>query len=282
MTKENNKKRKSRAPGYKNPARYRLDFIKENTLNTLWSVRMTRTRVWIVSLASLAAILALLWVVVAFTPLRQLLPGALKGDLRARYVDTSLRLDSLERAASINQAYLENIRRVFEEVPAESQESAVPAVDVTDSLLAASEAEMQFVRSYEEEERFNISVLAPIAAEGMVFSSPLPSAISLSDIVPTNGIKGITATANAVTPVSAVYRGTVISVATGADGLSTVTVQHPNDFLSVYQGLGDVFVEKGSKVEAARRIGNIPSKGRVVFELWHKGSPLDPAEFIAI
>ena len=238
MTKENNKKRKGRAPGYKNPARYRLDFIKENTLNTLWSVRMTRTRVWIVSLASLAAIMALLWVVVAFTPLRQLLPGALKGDL--------------------------------------------PAVDVTDSLLAASEAEMQFVRSYEEEERFNISVLAPIAAEGMVFSSPLPSAISLSDIVPTNGIKGITATANAVTPVSAVYRGTVISVATGADGLSTVTVQHPNDFLSVYQGLGDVFVEKGSKVEAARRIGNIPSKGRVVFELWHKGSPLDPAEFIAI
>ena len=126
---------------------------------------------------------------------------------------------------------------------------------MTDSLLAASEAEMQFVRSYEEEERFNISVLAPIAAEGMVFSSPLPSAISLSDIVPTNGIKGITATANAVTPVSAVYRGTVISVATGADGLTTV---------------------------AARRIGNIPSKGRVVFELWHKGSPLDPAEFIAI
>lgn len=281
MTKVNIIKGKTGGAGYKNPARYRLDFIKENTLNTLWSVRMTRTRVWLVSLGCIAAVLALLWVVVAFTPLRQLLPGALKGDLRAGYVDTSLRLDSLERAASINSAYLENIRRIFENDLDNTDENVAVTVDVNDSLLAASEAELQFMRSYEEEERFNVSVLAPIAAEGMVFSSPLPSAISLSEIAPATGIKGVVASANSATPVSSVYRGTVVSVTVDGEGLSTVTIQHPNDFVSVYQGLGDVFVEKGAKVEAARRIGNIPARGRVLFELWHKGSALDPAEFIS-
>lgn len=282
MKKEETKKRKKRPAGYKNPARFRLDFIKENTLNTLWSIRMTRSRVWLVSLASLAAILALLWAVVAFTPLRKLLPGALKGDLRAGYVDTSLRLDSLERAASINQAYLDNIQRIFNDELPETQEHALSPVELTDSLLAASEAEMQFVRSYEEEERFNISVLAPIAAEGMVFSTPLPVSLTLSEIQPAAGTKGITATAKASTPVSAVYRGTVVSVAVGADGLSTVTIQHPNDFISVVQGLSDVFVEKGARVEAARRLGSIPAGGKVVFELWHKGSPLDPTEYIPL
>ncbi len=96
---------------------------------------MTRTRVWIVSLASLAAILALLWTVCSVYSTQAVAPGALKGDLRARIVDTSLRLDSLEHAANLNQAYLENIRRVFEDVPTENRESAAPSVHVTDSLL---------------------------------------------------------------------------------------------------------------------------------------------------
>ena len=38
---------------YKNPARFRLDFIKENTFNRLWTVRMTRARVVLVSAAAL-------------------------------------------------------------------------------------------------------------------------------------------------------------------------------------------------------------------------------------
>lgn len=274
-------KKKKTAAVYRNPARYRLDFIKENTLSRVWSVRMTRTRVWLVSGAIVAATLALLWVVVAFTPLRQLLPGTLKGDLRARYVDTSMRLDSLEQAAAMNQAYLDNIRRIFEDEPVEAAESTAPTVDVTDSLLAASEAERQFVRSYEQEERFKLSVLAPIAAEGMVFSSPLPAMIPVKELAPAVGTKGVSATMAVAAPVSAVYRGTVISVSVGSNGRSSVVVQHPNDFISVYNGLGDVFVEKGTKVEAAQRIGNVPAKEPLFFELWHKGTPLSPEEFIS-
>ena len=41
-------------PDYKNPARYRLDFIKENTFNRVWSLRMTRTRVFLVTAAIIA------------------------------------------------------------------------------------------------------------------------------------------------------------------------------------------------------------------------------------
>lgn len=61
--------RRSRS-SYKNPARFRLDFIKENTFNRLWTVRMTRTRVIIVSVAALMAIAALIWMVIIFTPLK--------------------------------------------------------------------------------------------------------------------------------------------------------------------------------------------------------------------
>ena len=93
-------------PGYRNPARYRLDFIKENTFNRVWSVRMTRARVFLVSAAIIAGGAALLWVIIAYTPVRQLLPGALKGDLRAQYIETAVKLDSLEQAAARNRAQL--------------------------------------------------------------------------------------------------------------------------------------------------------------------------------
>ena len=75
--------RHTRSP-YKNPARYRLDFIKENTFNRLWTVRMTRVRVVIVSVAAMLALVALVWAVIVYTPLRHFVPGTLKGDLHAQ------------------------------------------------------------------------------------------------------------------------------------------------------------------------------------------------------
>ena len=280
MNKQQPKTKKAKAPKFKNPAHYRLDFIKENTLMTLWSVHMTRTRVWLVSITVVAAMAALLWVIMAFTPLRTLIPGTLKGDLRAQYVETALRLDSLEQASRIANAYIENIKKVLEGPDAESApEQTELLLTAADSMLAASEAERSFVRSYEDEERFNLSVLAPLAAEGMVFTAPVAAAASVQ---PSPGSKGVVITTGTSMPVSAVYRGTVIATSVDKDGMTSITIQHPNDFVSVYQGLGEVFVEKGSKVVAAQRIGHSTRKGRLLFELWHNGSLLDPREYIAM
>ena len=82
-------------------------------------------------------------------------------------------------------------------------------------------------------------------------------------------------------PVSAVYRGTVVATHTGADGLTTITVQHPNDFISVYGNLDDIFVKKGDKVVASQRLGVSTSARPLLFELWHGGSQLDPALYVA-
>lgn len=221
---------------------------------------MTTWRVVLVAAAVAAGVAAIVWCAMAYTPMRRLLPGALKYDLRAQYVEVALKLDSLEQAARANDAYIANLVNLMR---GEVTEAPVSAVEVSDSridsLLAASEAEQAFVRRYEDEERFNLSVLAPIAAEGMVFTSPLP-------------VPGVAAAA---------YRGTVVSVVIGTDGLSTVTVQHPNDFISVYSGLRDVYVDKGRKVVGGQRIGTAPSRERPGFELWHGGTALDPEEYVS-
>lgn len=247
----------------------------------IWSIRMTRLRVVLATIAVVAAFVALIWAIIAFTPMRQLLPGALKGDLRAKYLETALRLDSLEQAARINNAYLDNIVAIMsDDIPEDSVRAiAVEQIYSADSLLAATEAERLFVSRYEEEERFNLSVLAPIAAEGLIFTSPVASGC---EVAPTGDVaKSIALSVAKNLPVSAIYRGTVVDVYCRNDGLFNVIVQHPNDFVSVYNGIGEAFANKGKKVDGGQALGQTPATGIIYFELWHNGSPLDSRDYIA-
>ncbi len=264
-------------PDYKNPSRYRLDFIKENTFNRVWSLRMTRTRVFLVTAAIIAGGAALLWVIIAYTPVRRLLPGTLKGDLRTDYITAAIKLDSLEQASARNAAYIANIAALLQGDEMRPDSATINAVAIEDSLLAASEAERQFVRSFEAQERFNLSVLAPIAAEGMIFTSPA-AATATTETSPT---KSLQISGSGTVPLSAIYRGTIVGLTISANGSSTIIIQHPNDFVSVYMGVGDVFVERGNKVEPGQRLGHA-FNGKASFELWHKGSQLNPEDYINI
>lgn len=243
--------------------RWRVEIINENTLARMWSLRLSGIQVWIAAIGVVAAIASLIAVVFMFTPLGRLLPGQLHGDLRGNYLDAAVRIDSLSRIARDHDAYTRNIIRIL----SDSVDGGVPAdagiaeTAVTDSLVSATEAERRFVRQFEEEERFNLSVLSPIAAEGMIFEAP-------------------SATSAGTGPVSAVYRGTVVAVTDTPSGW-TVTIQHPNDFISVYSHLDEVYVGRGDKVYAAQRIGSSTSEAPLLFELWHSGASLDPELYLS-
>ncbi len=273
------KKKKSHAPKYRNPKRYRLDFIKENTFNRIWTVRMTRGKVWLATTTFIASVCALILVIVLFPPVRQLLPGKMERDIRARYLETALRLDSLEQVTRARNAYLENITAILTDKIDANEAVTDPGSAYNDSLLAASDAERRFVRQYESEERFNLSVLAPIAAEGMIFYSPAGASATVGD---DGDPQTMTISSGKTTPAQAVYRGTVISVITDMDGLSTVTVQHPNEFVSIYSGLREVFISSGDKVAAGQRLGHTPPDRPLVYRLWHSGSSLDPEDYISL
>ena len=284
MKKSTEKENVRKVARYRNPRRYRLEFIKENTFNRIWSVRMTRLRVMVATVAFFAAVSALVFVILAFTPVGRILPGGASRDEKLQYMDAMVRLDSLERVVNRNNAYVKNIKSVL---AGEGETVAIPAVNVAvpdssisyplDSLLWASEAERLFVSRLEAENKYNLSVLAPIAAEGINFDSPFGNHLT-AQIVEDNG--KLTVASDVRMPVNAVYRGTVVGVYTGPNGDAVVAIQHPNDFFSLYSGLGDVFVEKGSKVAVGQRIGHSRTDLLVGFELWHKGVALNPREYI--
>lgn len=263
----NSEKKPRHKQHYRTPRRYRIELINENTLSRLWSLRLSGIRILLALAATVAAIASLIFVILTFTPVRGLLPGQLRGDLRQRYIASSLRLDSLQHAAALNDAYTRNILAILgdsvtaQDTPA-TTDSVRPGIEI-DSLAQASDRERRFVQQYESTERYNLSVLAPIAAEGMIFEQP-------------------TSDPSGAGPVSAIYRGTVIACHPQPDGHTTVLIQHPNDFISVYTSLADTYVAKGDKVSAAQRIGHTTKSSPLVFELWHGGTSLDPSLYIQI
>ncbi len=244
--------------------RYRLEVVNENTLARSWSVRLTGWRAVLAAVAAVAAIGSLIAVVFMFTPLGRLLPGHLRGSERSDYLAMALQLDSLQRAADINGAYAANLHAILTDSTAPAPVAGAAATQLTaaDSLLEAGAAEADFVRRFDEDRRFNLSVLSPIAAEGMNFEAPSTAP-------------------GAAGPVAAVYRGTVIrETENPLTGMTDIVVQHPNDFLSVYTGLAEAYVAAGQKVSAGQRIGLSTNGQQWLFELWHAGSKLDAAKYI--
>lgn len=240
---------------------------------------MGRTAMWLWSAACFAALAALIYIILAFTPLNRLISGSLSSDMRTRLLETAMRVDSLERVTSQREAYYSNIRAILSgEIPDSTATVALPVTAVPrDTLPAAGENERAFVRAYDEQNRFNLSVLAPIAAEGMVFGSPLSVSVSTTPVA--GG--GLSLNLHRALPVASVYSGAVTGVYNGPDGTSTIVVQHPNDFVSIYGGVGDVFVERGQRVSGGQRLAHTSTREPLIFELWHNGTSLDPREYMS-
>ena len=257
--------------------RYRLSFQSENTLNELWSVKLTRGKVFIALAVIIAAITTLISTIIVSTPLRTFLPGYLKSEQRTENIVNAFRLDSLEKAVAANEAYISNIRNIITgNIPDTSVRDTSAVHYPTDSLIPQSQREKEFISQYDERERFNLSVLTPIAAEGLVFAAPVQGKITEENEDATT--IHIVAPRNA--PVCAIYNGTVISCAKTAKG-TTIIIQHPSGFISIYGNLAATFIERGAKVASSQAIATAPADGSVIFELWHDGIPAAPRRFIA-
>lgn len=277
---------KKRKHSFKTKSRFRLSFINENRFNEVWTIKFTHTEIVITSLLLIAAISCLVATIIVLSPIRTLLPGYLKEGQRQENIVNSMRIDSMSTRVSINNAYISNLRSLID-LQADTAIAAAATTQYTpmspDSLLPASENEKLFVRQFEEEERFNLNVLSPIAAEGISFFPPVSHATELpGHEQPKTSIR---LTSPPSSTVCAVYAGTVIDSYPTRGNRNTIIIQHPNGFVSKYSGVHTPFASTGDKVEKGSVIGITSPRDSgqetgITFELWNKGAALNPREYI--
>ena len=263
---------------YKTTRRYRLSFINESTFNQVWSIKLSRNKVILAIIALILAIACIVSTIIVLTPIRTLLPGYLKVSQRQENAVNSMRIDSLLTVVNINNSYLNNINdiltdKIDTDTIIHSTSDSIRIIPI-DSIIDASNAE------YEEQERFNLSVLAPIAAEGMMFYSPVVGAVINGD----EQSATLSLTVPARSSIASIYNGSVIDSYYTPETGNVIIIQHPNNFISKYSGIAEIFTTKGNKVITGQKIGianTSVQNQQVNIELWHKGSPLIPLDYIA-
>ena len=91
----------------------RLVVVNENTFEEIFSLRLTLMNVFLVATLGAILIVTVTTFIIAFSPLREFIPGYSSGDLKQNATDLALKSDSLTAVLKKNEAYIESIKKVL-------------------------------------------------------------------------------------------------------------------------------------------------------------------------
>ncbi|GAE85223.1 membrane protein related to metalloendopeptidases [Bacteroides reticulotermitis JCM 10512] len=169
------KKKRSKAIWSNIKFKYKLTILNENTLEEIVGLRVSKLNGFSVLLSVLIVLFLIAACIIAFTPLRNYLPGYMNSEVRAQMVQNALRVDSLQQVLERQNLYIMNIQDIF------SGRVKIDSVETMDSLTTAredtlmqrTEREEEFRRQYEENEKYNLTtIVSQPDVNGMIFYRP--------------------------------------------------------------------------------------------------------------
>ena len=287
---EEKKKHKRKSVWKRIRFKYKLSFFNEATLEEVWSFRISGLSAFVTLALYALFLIAVTALIIIQTPIRNYLPGYLDVEVRKEIVQNALRADSLERIIAVQSMYLENITGILTgTAPIDSirQIDSLAMLDATYEI-PKGEREAAFVTSFEEEEKYNLAVLntTPISADGVFFYKPITGVVSAPFEAETRhyGIDLVTAPRESV---MATLDGTVVYAGFDPKYGNVIQLQHRNGFISIYKHNEILLKEAGDHVVAGEAIALVGDTGELStgphlhFELWFRGMPVNPEEYIA-
>lgn len=270
-------------------SKYRLVILNDDTFEEKISFNLTRLNVFVLTGFSVIGLIALTTILIAFTPLREYIPGYSSTALKMKAYQLTSKTDSLQIALEINKKQLNSIRKVLtgdllsDDSLQEFKESQPTDGDFTsvakskeDSLLRQKVA-LEDKYNLLEGERQKVSFVLFPPVKGNISQGFKPEEKHYAvDIVVAVG-----------TAVKAVADGRVIFSEWTADTGYVIIIEHANKLLSVYKHNASIIKSQGDYVATGEVIsfsgatGELTTGPHLHFELWSDCQALDPANFIA-
>ncbi len=278
--------------------KYRLVIFHDETFEEKISFAISRINVF-VALVSLSVVLIVITIyLIAFTPLREYIPGYPDVGLVKQVHNLERTADSIESVFRQKELYLANIRRIIEgydeladsiEVFSPEQTAHTLALDtirlnksVEDSLLRLEFERARYNLYYDQSPQRSAGQSDILMSR---FFVPLNGTITNRFNIST-GHFGIDIVAKSNEAIKATLDGTVIFADWTLDKGHVIGIQHPNNILSVYKHNSVLLKKEGEHVKAGEAIAIVGSTGELTtgphlhFELWHNGIPVNPEEYI--
>jgi murein DD-endopeptidase MepM/ murein hydrolase activator NlpD len=271
--------------------KYRLVIMNDDTFEEKLSFRLTRFNVFIFfGTLSIFLVIATIYLI-AFTPLREYIPGYADFNTRQVLRELMQRTDSLETDLRQKDLYIMNIRNIVEgrEVDFSPLDTITPdAASIIEDLPRSREDSL-----------LRVEMESLLAGGGWItediatgprishfFYFPPVSGVVTNYFNPAEGHYGVDVVAEENAPIKSILDGTVIWSAWSLETGYSIGIQHANNLVSVYKHNSRLTKEQGNFVKAGDVIATIGGTGlystgtHLHFELWFNGSPVDPLDYI--
>lgn len=269
--------------------KYRLVILNESTFEEKISFKLSRLNVFVTGTLLIVGLIGLTTLLIAFTPLREYIPGYSSTKLKRQATELTYKTDSLVNVLEYTNRYLTNIRMVLKgevennQINRDSlfQQFKIDpnTVDLSpireDSLLRAEVA---------LEDKYNLFE-SDSENKALIFFSPLSGTIS-QPYNPKIKHFAVDIVSAKDTPVKAIAPGTVVFAEWTAETGYVIILEHKNGLISVYKHNGALNKSQGDFVRAGEVIASVGNTGRLTtgphlhFELWNNGNPMNPTDYV--
>jgi hypothetical protein len=252
--------------------KYRLVVMNDSTFEEKISFKLSRMNVFILLASSGAVLILLTVIIIAFTPLKEYIPGYSNIEDRNQLYRLSVQADSLQRMVDATSGYM-------------------------DSLLMVLSGTDDFGKiDYSEMNKYTSEIAEPGEAgegisgtkkiyESLYYHKPLEG-IVVQQFNPSMNHLGIDIVTPGESPVKAVREGTVILARWNHEFGNMIVIQHPGNIVSIYKHNSLLLKKEGDRVQGGQVIaisgnsGEITTGPHLHFELWINGAPVNPSLFL--
>lgn len=271
--------------------KYRLVIYNDNTFEEVLQFRLSRLNLFVlIGFATLILIIGIT-LLIAFTPIREFIPGYPSGEEQRNMIQNALKLDSLQQEIALKDQYLTNINNILQEnIPSDKSLKNAPPSNSKAVDFTPSKSDSILRHQIEKEEKYNISLLGDQNEQQHLYSihffKPLNGVVTNAFNFSNNHF-GTDIVANSNEVVKATLDGVVTMSTWTLETGFIIQIQHDNDLISIYKHNANLLKQTGDHVKAGEAIAIVGNSGELStgphlhFELWYKGKPLNVEDYIS-
>ena len=276
--------------------KYRIVIYNNDTYEEKVHFKLTLMNFFSIVVFSSVLLIVLVTYLIAFTHLREYIPGYTDVTLNRRVYEMEQRADSLEIVFAQKDLYINNLKKIimgddFETDSINSLLTKSSNTDFSKIVDRKSKNDSIFRAEYENDTRnnlFNTDMLNETTADFDLVSFYTPmEGIVTNHFNRAEKHYGTDIVSDRSSVIKTIANGTVIYSDWTVENGYTIGIQHSGNLLSVYKHNSVLLKETGDFVNAGDAIaiygnsGSLSTGPHLHFELWHNGTPLNPEDYIS-
>lgn len=246
--------------------KYRLVILNEDTFEERLSFKLTRLNVFVVMSLSAIILIAGTTLLIAFTSLREYIPGYSSTALKKQAVELSYKTDSLQRLLAVNEKYYASIKKVLQgEISSVdfNRDSILEEakINVSEVNLSPSREDSLLREKIAKEDKYNLFETATSKINFVLFP-PVTGSISETYNFEAKHY-GVDVIVESNTPVKATADGTIIFAEWTVETGNVIIIEHSNGLISVYKHNATLTKTQGEMVKSGEVIATSGNTGEL-------------------